>query len=283
MMLGLESTRGYNPMDILRYRRYLLRIADHDGPVPPFRQVLNFPIRRKSLLDLLGVRYLLQPTDTTGLPAEPHPPSRDPRWRRILDDPAPTTFNIFAGTRPLPSYTLFENLDAFPRAFFVPQVAPQPPPSRLATAMATTDFRRHAFFDGYAPHPDRSPPAGTFRPAAIREYLPNRVTVVADSPTPGALVLADPWFPGWTATLDGRPARLYRADDLFRGVEFPAGRHEVVFRLDPASFKIGRALSLATLAALLTWSLLATARHRRKRPRGTSLSSFFSGNWESQI
>ena len=270
LMLGLDSVRGYNPMDILRYRRYLQRIAGDDGPVPPFRQVLNFPILRKPLLDLLGVRYLVEPTDPTGLPADSRPPSRDPRWRRVLDEPRPITFNIFAGTRPLPPYTVFENLDAFPRAFVVPHIAPQPLPSRLSAAMATTDFRRHAFLDGYPPNPSPTPPNAAFRPATILESLPNRVRVVADSPTPGALILTDPWFPGWTATLDGRPTRLYRANDLFRGIAFPAGRHEVDFRFDPDSFRIGRALSLATLASLMIVSLLSLSLRRRIRPCNSS-------------
>jgi len=72
----------------------------------------------------------------------------------------------------------------------------------------------------------------------------------------GYLVLADVWFPGWGATVDGRPATVYRANYLFRAVEVPAGRSEAVFTFDPASYRWGRLISLATLVALVAASVL---------------------------
>ncbi len=258
----LEPIRGYNPMDIYRYRLYLRRIAGKDDgtPVPAYRQVLNFPIRNRSLLNLLGVRYLVQPADPEGQPVDPVPIADDPRWRKLLTDPRPAPFNIFAGNQPLPPYTVFENLDVFPRAFVVPQIALPPPPSQLFQAMAATDFRHIAYFDPPPPGPASGSPLGTFRPATITDDRPNRVTVVAETTTPGALVLADPWFPGWSASLDGHPVPLHRADDLFRGVVLPAGRHTITFRFDPPSFLIGRVISLATLGAVLLGTALVVGR-----------------------
>ena len=45
----------------------------------------------------------------------------------------------------------------------------------------------------------------------------------------------DIYYPGWVAEVDGRPARVLRANVLFRGVEVSEGRHVVVFRFEPFS------------------------------------------------
>ena len=50
------------------------------------------------------------------------------------------------------------------------------------------------------------------------------------------LVLHETYYPGWVAEIDGQPARILRADVLFRGVEVPPGQRKVVFRFAPLSF-----------------------------------------------
>src|SRR5262249_51558322 len=67
---------------------------------------------------------------------------------------------------------------------------------------------------------------------------------------PGMVVLADVDYPGWTLTLDDRPARVYRANHGMRGAAVPAGRHRLVYRYRPASFRIGLIVSGFGLAAL---------------------------------
>ena len=46
-------------------------------------------------------------------------------------------------------------------------------------------------------------------------------------------MLADTWFPGWKATVDGRSAPIVRTDQLLRGVVLPAGAHTVEFTYVP--------------------------------------------------
>jgi hypothetical protein len=73
------------------------------------------------------------------------------------------------------------------------------------------------------------------------------VSLEATLATEGYLVLADTFYPGWTAALDGVAVPVRRADVLFRAVKVPEGRHEVAFRYAAAPFHRGLLLCLAGL------------------------------------
>jgi uncharacterized membrane protein YfhO len=60
----------------------------------------------------------------------------------------------------------------------------------------------------------------------------------------GMVILADSWFPGWTARVDGKPARIYKVYDLVRGVVVETGQHEIDFAYRPWSVYLGAALAL---------------------------------------
>ena len=120
--------------------------------------------------------------------------------------------------------------------------------SRSVTDSSSHDARR------VAAEPSTTAAEAGYR-ATVWEYLPNRVTVWVRSGAPGYLVLTDPWYPGWEATVDGEPAPLYRANYLFRAVPVPAGHHEVVFTFAPPPYLLGRRVSLVALA--LTAAALA--------------------------
>jgi hypothetical protein len=54
-----------------------------------------------------------------------------------------------------------------------------------------------------------------------------------DVEQPGVFVIADAWFPGWSATIDGKPAPILRANVAFKAVRVPAGRVKLELRFDP--------------------------------------------------
>jgi len=69
------------------------------------------------------------------------------------------------------------------------------------------------------------------------------------------LVLSDNWYPGWQATLDGRPIEVLRADAAIRAVAIPAGSHRVEMRYRPSSLFWTATLSLVTLGVVLSVAL----------------------------
>jgi len=96
----------------------------------------------------------------------------------------------------------------------------------------------------------------------ILKYESQRVEILADSASGGKLILADNYYPGWKAALDGKPIEIKREQYLFRGVAVPAGRHKVVFRYEPDSVKYGAIFSLVSLISLVglvIWNLRLNA------------------------
>jgi hypothetical protein len=113
------------------------------------------------------------------------------------------------------------------------------------------------------------PVAGLARPSTppqvqVARRDQTRVQLVVSTATDGLLVLADPWYPQWQVTIDGKPAELLRVDHTLRGVRVPAGSHQVVFTYRDRAMWRGAGLTAATCVGLAAvWAV------RRRRVRRT--------------
>lgn len=87
--------------------------------------------------------------------------------------------------------------------------------------------------------------------ATIDSYKLNDVSVTVETPGPALVRLADLWYPDWIATVDGRPAKILKADYLLRAVAVPAGRHAIEFHYRSKAVRDGLALSIASLLVVL--------------------------------
>jgi hypothetical protein len=82
---------------------------------------------------------------------------------------------------------------------------------------------------------------------------PNELVVEASASSDGWLLLADTFYPGWTAEIDGRPAPVYRANLSVRAIQLPQGRHTVRFAYEAPGLLNGLVISASALLALLGW------------------------------
>jgi hypothetical protein len=277
MLRGLEGLRGYTPLDNRRFKEYLQFIADRDDPLIPMQNPLAWPVIRdidvvnRPLIDLLGVRYLLQPrTQAIGQQG----------WDAVFQDREPRAYDFVEGdVRDLPPYTVYQSTQAFDRVFVVPHAAPLPPRDEVLQALKQTDFRRTVLLETEAVSGeetqagDHSPLTTHHSPrAAIRDYRPNRVVVDVDEGPSGFLVLTDVWYPGWVCTVDGVDRPVYRADFLFRAVELPPGPHEVIFTFAPNSYRQGRLVSVVVLALVGLVLVAGTAWRLRRVSAGAGRS-----------
>jgi hypothetical protein len=90
--------------------------------------------------------------------------------------------------------------------------------------------------------------------ANVTRYNPGRVEIALSAPAPegAALVVSENYYPGWRATVDGKPARLGRADLTFIGVELPAGARTVGLEFTSPAYQTGKTITwVAILVSLL--------------------------------
>ncbi len=108
-------------------------------------------------------------------------------------------------------WQIYENLDAFPRAFFL---------SDGSWIGDGPDMIKKIY----------SEPLPSVIPAIITHYEPTRVEITVDAPSDGYLVLTDTYYAGWKALVDDdQSVAITPAFHAFRGVKIVEGTHAVVF------------------------------------------------------
>lgn len=144
---------------------------------------------------------------------------------------------------------LYASATALPRVFVLHDAVPASDAEALAALRAPGQPTRHTVFLAEGePLVAKAECAST---ATVQEERLRELSITVEACAEGFLVVADAYYPGWEAAVDGMAARLVRADYLFRAVKVPAGRHRVELRYRPASFTAGAVLSLLALVAWL--------------------------------
>lgn len=247
---GLEDATGYNPLPARRFEEFFaaieppapdrpdVRFGGGGSGVGPFHDPRSL---QHPLCDLFGIRYVLA--------------------QRELPTSAALVERTPAGSG---GYRLYERTTTLPRATFVRSIErildPEARRQRLADpsreVLGTTLLEvPHAV----QPRPRPCPPAVV----TITSHRDERVVVRVQTEGDGYLRLADPFDPGWRATVDGVQTEVFAADHYLRAV-YLKGRpepQEVVFTYDAASVVWPGHVSLLALLTLL-WLL----RRQRRAP-----------------
>lgn len=103
-------------------------------------------------------------------------------------------------------------------------------------------------------------------PAEIREFSRglHEVRFTVSAPGSAFVVSSEIYYaPGWTATIDGQPAKIVRTNHVLRGLLVPAGDHEVVFRWTSTTRQTGARIS--RIAGVLWLGLFGSGWWLRRR------------------
>jgi hypothetical protein len=109
----------------------------------------------------------------------------------------------------------------------------------------------------------------------IEQRLPASWRLAVDAEAATRLIVANPFFPGWTARIDGATAALSARPGDPLEIAVPAGRHRVDLLYRPASFRAGCLVALVCALALflvvfrLPSTAAAAGRSESGEPAGT--------------
>ena len=97
----------------------------------------------------------------------------------------------------------------------------------------------------------------------------SQIDVSVDSASSRLLVVRQLDFPGWTATVNGKPTRVVLVDGIFQGVVVPRGHSTVVFSYEPPDLELGEVISVVGILWIAFVILIAWRRRRRRTPYGS--------------
>lgn len=146
---------------------------------------------------------------------------------------------------------VWANPGAFPRAWSVHRAVAIRDESEIQAKLnqAPAELARETFVLGAPP---MLATCGGADEVTLVARETNRVAIDADMRCKGMVIAGEGYFPGWKATVDGRPAPVYEAYTFLRGVVVEAGKHRIEMRYRPASVFWGAGMScLGILAACL--------------------------------
>ncbi len=172
----------------------------------------------RPMLSMLNIRFAIVPE------GEDIPPG----WRNVASD---------HGSR------LVENEHVLGRAF-VPRTIRVGVANDIEDMSAATDFAEVAWLD--LPGTARDEPNG---PGSVVVHRGGFFDVTMQQQ--GFVVLSESAWSGWRAHVDGRRAKIIRANHAFLAVFVPSGHHTLRLEYLPRAFVTGRAISFGTMAALL--------------------------------
>lgn len=173
--------------------------------------------------DLLNVRYTIRPVAAT----QSNPVFQDTKWK------------------------VYRNENAFPRAWTVHQLILRPSQDSIFDDVnrREVDLRTAAFIENSEL---RVSPAGPDPDTvAFRSWRPEGATLDANCQTDCLMVVSEMFYPGWTATINGRPATIYRVDGGLRGIRLSRGRSSIEFKYASTTFRVGAVTSLLTFLLFL--------------------------------
>ncbi len=160
---------------------------------------------------------------------------------------------------------VYKNNRALPRAFLVGHSRVEPDFEKRFDVMRDPSFdpAKEVLVETPLPGPALDATGRDLGHVAFVERAMTRVVLDADASGRCILVLGDAYFPGWKATVDGKPTEVFPAYQAFRGIVLPEGKHRVEFAYRPLSFYGGLAVSTVTLSVsvlVASWWLLRNRR-----------------------
>lgn len=203
---------------------------------------------RLKVLDLLGVKYILDRVEN-GSTEKTFPGDR---------------FNSLSKSD---GWQIFENKKSLPRILLAPD---------YKVVNNKNDFEKTFFDDKFDPSKTilLNKPINNFilnkeglneASVSIIKYSPNNILLKTSSSNNSVLFLSDTYYPGWEAEIDGGKTEIYQAFYAFRAIGLPAGKHIVSFSYNPASFAMGKIITIISMIGLFAFCFVIGKKIHEKK------------------
>ncbi len=166
---------------------------------------------------------------------------------------------------------LYENLHVLPRAYMASSVVNVRTPEEALAKLSNPSFdrRTQVVLENDTMLPEASVPAASPGAVQILSRSGEEISLKCANNKTAVLVVTDTFYPGWKAFVDGKRARIVRANYLFRGVILPPGSHKVTMRYYPETFTVGVLL----FVGFWTLALVGVLRKPKGRRRATKATT----------
>ncbi len=249
---GLQTAGGYHAAKM----REVQDVVDETG------NMSGNGIFNPFMFNLLNTKYIIAP----GLITEDQN-----RFRGVFQSrEAPV--NVEQG-KPAQPIIVWENPQALPRAFFAYRYEVKPKLDILHAMHDGTFNPRDVayFFEAPKGMPQlATAPIDSSETISMMQYHNQDVSFRTRTSGNRIVFMSDAWYPDWTATVDGKPTPIWRANYAFRAIAVPQGQHEVKFTFSDPKYVTGRSISLlANVIALLGFVVGSGSLYymrKRKRP-----------------
>lgn len=216
-IFGIESTGGYHAAKLGVYQEFLAKSSN---------------LANIGVLQMLNVGYLVSPV-----------PLDYPELTPVMNG----VLRSSSGEVPVAVYRLSGTM---PRAWFAPEAtAVTDDGEAVDPVMAGRAKSGAAWVSGVAWSGVKRFSGGSI--LSLRR-APESIVMNVRADGDAFLVLSEVFYPKrWKLFVDGRERQAVKVDGLIRGVELPAGAHEVRYVYDRSRFEAGRAISTAAVAVTL--------------------------------
>ncbi|MCL5033780.1 MAG: YfhO family protein, partial [Bacteroidetes bacterium] len=181
----------------------------------------------------------------------------------ITDKPDPIIGKVvFSGSR-----AVEENDSILPRAFFVDDY-------KVGSGLEILNGLRTGAFDPaktvyFMDNPNLTvdkPDSNVY--VKFLDYKLQSMKMQVKASGNNLLLLSEVYYPaGWEAYIDGKPAKIYRADYFLRALMVPKGVHEIELMFHPSAYYVGKELSLGSNAIVVVLLLVLAGGAYMKRKK----------------
>ena len=210
IMYHLQAIDGYEPLYLLRYGELMAAITRNKPDINPpfgFNRIITQHEVNSRLIDLLGVKFVLSLSDL-----------KLPKLDKVFTEKQ---------TR------IYENKNAFPRAFFVTNVRSAINKNEAINLMfdSKINFANTAIVENW----DKQKTNFIKGAASFVEHKPERVIISTKNSDEAFLVLMDTFYPTWhvricsTDATNCHETKIYLTNYNFRGIIIPKGNHKIFF------------------------------------------------------